>query len=352
MELVNTTRLAAFAFRQYDMDGNLDVVLAVRGLFEHRQDQSMVYSKTPAELQWADQYEDDPDISPLLAQSDLIPEKPGTDVTFLGESHAPEAGLAEWSCGLSLGPVDKSVAVTGPRRWVRRAQGRFDRSAATWIITDAEKAENVPMDWRLTAGGPRIGANGPGERTEEMINPLGLGWPDHDAPAETYPAPQIADGVDSSSARPTGLAPIPSFWPDRSQYAGTYDKVWQDTRHPLLPHDFDPRFWHCAPHDQIVTPHLQGDESYTLTNLHPDHPVARGRLPDVELAVYHEDARAPDRADWHVLKLDGVHFDWRKTDQVALTWRVRFPLPDAQTATLTLNRVTLVAAADAEEAVA
>lgn len=110
------------------------------------------------------------------------------------------------------------------------------------------------------------------------------------------------------------------IWPE----AGTYDEAWRANRHPLLPEDFDSRFWQCAPEDQIARPFLRGDEAYTLTHLHPDYPRAHGRLPGLGLAVRKDDG------EWLRLNLDGVQFDWRQDALLLLTWRVRFPLPEAQ----------------------
>jgi hypothetical protein len=79
-----------------------------------------------------------------------------------------------------------------------------------------------------------------------------------------------------------------------------------------------------------------GGESHELTNLHPHFPIARGFLPDVTLGVH---VGREDRDEWHVAKLDGVHFDWRSDERVLLTWRARFPLPEAGETRLTLNSV-------------
>ena len=178
------------------------------------------------------------------------------------------------------------------------------------------------------------------------------------------PAPRNADAPDPDwrdRPAPAGLGPISPWWQPRSDHVGTYDEAWRDERHPLLPRDFDTRHWQCAPSDQIATPHLRGDEAYRLENLHPDLPVAEGRLPGVTLGVRIEattasgspngggsDASMP-HDEWVVCDLDGVQFDWRgepDEHRVLLTWRARFPLPDAHGVRLTLNRVTFAQETD------
>ncbi|WP_420793553.1 DUF2169 domain-containing protein [Roseinatronobacter alkalisoli] len=91
------------------------------------------------------------------------------------------------------------------------------------------------------------------------------------------------------------------------------------------------RFWQCAPPDQIAIPFLAGDEGYRLTALSPTFPDAVGWLPGIALAVQ------LNGGHWRRLDLDGVHFDWRTDHRITLTWRTRFPLPDAGGAKLRIG---------------
>jgi hypothetical protein len=54
----------------------------------------------------------------------------------------------------------------------------------------------------------------------------------------------------------------------RAQYAGTYDESWQRQRAPLLPADFDDRFYNIAPIDQQLDRYPAG-ETITLVNMTP-----------------------------------------------------------------------------------
>src|SRR4029079_3507430 len=47
-----------------------------------------------------------------------------------------------------------------------------------------------------------------------------------------------------------GWAAIPAHWSQRARFAGTYDDAWRESRWPLPPEDFDPRFFNVAPIDQ------------------------------------------------------------------------------------------------------
>jgi hypothetical protein len=62
------------------------------------------------------------------------------------------------------------------------------------------------------------------------------------------------------------------------KFAGTYDAKWENQRQPLLPEDFDERFYLCAPEDQQAPAYLQGGESVELRNLTPEG-LLRFQLP-------------------------------------------------------------------------
>lgn len=327
MELINPTPLPGLAFRQFDQNGDLDCVVTLRGTFEHVQDGTAGWRADQMPLQWQDAYDGDPHSTPMLHQGDLVPEKTGTDVTFLGSSHAPGGSQQNWHCGIEIGPVRKALHVSGPRRWqpvVRPARWLLRRKEEItgWRLGEADPVDTVEMDWRLAAGG-----RDEPEAEPDPSNRIGcgrIGSPEN-WQVRAMPAPQISSRTDPAPGdEPAGLGPIPPFWQQRARCAGTYDEAWQADRHPLLPKDFDPRFWQCAPEDQIARPFLRGDETYTLTHLHPDHPLAHGRLPRLGLAI------RIDEGDWFALNLDGVQFDWRDGALILLTWRSRFPLPEAQ----------------------
>ncbi|MEM7497551.1 MAG: DUF2169 domain-containing protein [Pseudomonadota bacterium] len=358
MKLRNLTPLPAFAFRQFDKAGALDCVVALRATCEHVQGSTAAFRSVQEPFLWEDVYEGDPHATPLLHQGDLVPGKPGADVTFLGKSYAPGGAAKAWTCRLSVGPVERRLHVTGPRRWqpVRGRSllgGEDPRSrVAGWALSEPEAVTAVPMDWRQAYGGavPGSGEDGPAE--VDPRNPLGCGIA---GPREVWvdaprPAPQILADPEppawDAAPEPACLAPVPPFWRQRQQHAGTYDDAWLEARHPLLPTDFDPRFWQCAPPGQVTDAALEG-AAYRLENLHPEHAVAEGRLPDLTLAVR---AEVGDAAEWHLMRLDGVQFDWRQDGRILLNWRARFPLAEAAGAMLTLDRVSLVSADEAEGA--
>ena len=347
MQLTNLSPFAAVVFRQLNADGTLDGVVAVRGGFVVRPDAPMALGDARAALQWSDEYEGDPQTSSLIRPTDLAPFKPGTDVSVLGDSLAPGGAPArQWIAGIRIADrLDRQVRVTGPRQWRPTpsvARVFAGRTAPGWALSEPEPATRVPLCWQLAGGGTLLGLDQSDPASEHPDNPLGAGLLDRNrSKPVAYRAPQIESvdhpaGSSLEQAHPVGFGLIPPWWRLRRRHAGTYDPAWQRDRHPLLPLDFDDRFWQAAHPDMVVSPWLEGDEAFALTNLLADRPRFEGRLPGVRVVVrVHRDrASVEDRA----LALDGVHFDLRDGRRDCfLTWRVCFPLEDAVHARLVVR---------------
>ncbi len=361
MRLDNQTPAQAMAFRQFARDGSLDCVVSACARFCHRQDGRIAFAPEQAPFPFEDVHDGDPHDGALLRQGGLVPEKPGTDVTFLGSSFAPGGQPApQWQAAIRVGTrLQKTLLVSGkrhwlpevappPRDWLGFRKPEAGPTLAGWRLSEPAPSRAVEIHWKHAFGG-RIPGLAP---DVHRGNPLGPGLlllenGDPDAPV---PAHQLDDPVDPVTdwrrhhAAPHCFAPIPPWWQQRQRHAGTYDEAWLEGRHPLLPEDFDPRFWQCAHPDLIATPHLAGDEAYELDNLHSELAAARGVLPAVALSVHCAGGDAGSER-WHALALDGLHFDFRDGGAaITLTWRVRFPLNDAARAVLTLGAARMTAA--------
>ncbi|SFB48045.1 hypothetical protein SAMN03159496_04104 [Rhizobium sp. NFR07] len=335
MSVDNHTPFPALAFRQFNLNGDLLGVVVARGTFKLSNGGPLQVDPVQRPLVMSDTYDGDPHQTSQMACTDLAPFKPSTDVTFVGASFAPDGVPASsWTCGLKVGSVEKKLRVHGPRTWRARVRptwrGLIDRKREKvlegWELTEGEAVSHVPIDWRLSFGGKIEG----GEVFER--NPIGVGLVDNVNFAEQpiWPAPQIEDegcpilSIDDRPA-PAGLGPISPFWQDRVDRAGTYDQEWLNNRHPLLPKDFDFRFWQVAHPDLVAERYFTGDEPFALRNLLPAHPLLEGSLPDIQLGVEIDRGTGPARG---LMKLDGVHFDLRPgVGRVFLTWRCGFPWP-------------------------
>ncbi len=63
-------------------------------------------------------------------------------------------------------------------------------------------------------------------------------------------------------------------WQPRAKYAGTYDEVWNKTRKPLLPKDFDLRFFNAAAPGLIAPGYLKGNEPVVIAGASPKGRIA------------------------------------------------------------------------------
>lgn len=203
----------------------------------------------------------------LVADTDLVHEKRATDVLMSGHARPPRGHSAtKLSVGMAVGPVRKRIAVSGDRVWT------------LGVATDPVPFDKLSLDYTRAFGGIDQ-SNAPSAPTDWYVhNPAGTGFsarlmgnghlrlPNLEDPSQPVSSP-------SDRPRPAGFGPIAPHWPMRSRYAGTYDEAWERDRLPLLPQDFDPRFYQQAPEDQQVDGFLRGGEAVRLEGVHPDGPL-------------------------------------------------------------------------------
>lgn len=262
--LSNTTPFAAETSWTRDERGAEFWLVAVRACFEidHEGRQSPAAKQT--EVQRASAFAGDPLTSGLLNDSDFVLHKDGTDVLVEGRAYAPE-GRPTTNCSvrLKVHTINKTVNVVGDRRVSKRL--------VRLSMTRPEPFLEMPLTWERTYGGWDRKGN---KEEWEPTNPAGKGFaidpsnldgtiaPNFEYPGAPYRGPR--------SGRPAAFGPVAHHWQPRVRYGGTYDMRWQHTRDPLLPADFDRRYFRCAPEDQQTQKPLIGYEEVTLGGLTAD----------------------------------------------------------------------------------
>ncbi len=330
VKLRTHTPFAGAAFKKYNARQELTVTVTVVASFRLTAEQRLEPLKAQPEIRLADTYDVDDDCgSQLVEVSDFVPFRPTTNIVVLGKARALDAKpLRSWPVSIKVGDVHEKLVVHGPRHWFR---GRNRH----WQLSEAQPVTDVPLDWRLSAGGRYVvGDQHPQHGEVDIWNPTGVGIIlAEETPAEyTYAAPQI-EGADapitqpSADITPRNMAPIPAVWRFREQYAGSYDQTWLETQHPFLPADFDPAFYNVAPPPLQTAQYLRGDERVTLTGMDADRARVDFALPGrVFGAVVTHDNGLTVRQP---LNLDLVELDWRYTERVVrLAWRSAFPWRD------------------------
>ncbi len=173
-------------------------------------------------------------ISSYRREPEITPIKLATDVAVIAHAHAPRLDARVVEVGARIGPLVRKAWVFGDRAWV-------DRNWAEPALTQPACFERIPLCYERAFGGEA-----------DPRNPLGRGArPRGQRPVDGEFAPNIEDpaapivGCEDRPA-PIGFGFVAPNWQPRAALAGTYDEAWTAQRKPLLPLDFDPRFYNWA----------------------------------------------------------------------------------------------------------
>ncbi len=311
LQFKNKTPYVGTVVVALDPDGVESMYTIVKGTFDLSAVPQPLAKQAP--ITAADEFYDDPLTSSVRLPSDVSLMKPGTDVVVIGNAHAPYHRPATvMDVRVQVGSLDKTVRVVGDRYW--------EASGAGYAATSPTPFVTMPLVWERAFGGPDETAAG---LVADARNPVGTGFRDANGqtPIEATPLPNLEDPNDLITSwkqhpTPAGFAPTARHWEPRRFFAGTYDEPWETTRAPILPTDFDARYFHFAPPDLQSPVPLQGGESVRIWGMAPDR-VIEFALPAVRMEVVYrfESAREPRPAtlDSVIIQPDAsqLHLIWR-----------------------------------------
>jgi hypothetical protein len=213
--------------------------------------------------QMGDEYWGEPGQSSIKFLSDFHIGKNNTDIIMQGNAcSVNDQQVQQLDVHLTVGKVHKTVRVFGDRQW---QNGQ---------ISSPTTFQSMPVVYERAFGGMH-------EVDEENVfiedrNSVGCGFAGKRnlQEMEGSPLPNIEDPEHlikniKDTPLPAGFAPCNNDWLPRRQWAGTYDDLWQTTRAPYLPLDFDKRFLNAAHPDLVYPGYLQGGEPIIIKNMHP-----------------------------------------------------------------------------------
>ena len=268
----------------------------------------------------------EPGRSSLLADSDLLERKPSTDVVVLGHAHAPKGKpVRSLTVGLRAGALEKELVVYGNRVYYEGATGLATTAPAPFT--------QQPITYELAFGGGDTSDPDPCRHRIDERNPVGRGFPAKGSRWNEQPAPCIEHvGRDPATSGPAGFGPVDRSWLPRRPLAGTYDAAWIDTKMPLLPDDYDPRFGMSAPTDQQSPEPFVGGERIGITHMTPEGALLF-ELPRLELRMSTQ-VRGREREHGAHMATVVVEPDLRR---VSVTWQsaLRVPAPDVDFVSVT-----------------
>jgi len=265
-QVENRTPFAADRGWVRDRNGAEIWLVALKCTFDIHPDGSTdISDEQPAVLQMPE-YHGEPGKSSVKCESDIVMTKTTTDIVVVGHAYAPGgSATTHMDAGFRVGPVQKLLSISGDRIW------------ETLGPSEPQAFIKMPLVYERAYGGVDSRSSHP-ERDWEWRNPVGTGFAVTRENAKGLAVPNIEYpgellGSWDDRPRPAGFGPIEGHWQPRVSFAGTYDDHWMQTRQPLLPEDFDDRYFQCVPADQQAPGFLRGGEAVALRGL-----TANGRL--------------------------------------------------------------------------
>ncbi len=262
-QIDNRTPFAAERAWVRDSNGAEIWLVVVKCTFDIKPDGSTEVSAEQPSVLRVPEYTGDPGHSSLKYEADLVLTKTTTDIVVLGHACAPEGRpVGQMEVGFRVGPVQKVLRVSGDRTWGPDG------------VSPPRPFTTMPLLYERAFGGVDTRSERQ-DRDWDWRNPVGTGFAVSRGHLTGVALPNIEYPDDVVAAwddrpRPAGFGAISSHWQPRAGFAGTYDDDWMKSRRPLLPVDFDERFFQCAPQDQQAPEFLRGGEPVVLFRLTPD----------------------------------------------------------------------------------
>lgn len=315
----NKTPLVAKLLPAVDGGGREVVLLIAKGTYSIIETGRVQLAPVQEALTLADEYYGDPETLSIRYASDIVPEKCGTDVAMIGHAYALRGLAREMEVGLEAGPLQKVLRITGDRCWEKNWMGGISASKP-------KPFEQMPLVYERAFGGVDTTHKDEAKWFVEARNPVGRGVVANSRREDlaTVPLPNIEDPQNlirhwKDRPEPAGFGFVAPAWQTRCQHAGTYDEAWRAKRFPLLPKDFNPRFYNGAPPGLTSTEFFRGGEPIRIVNASRKGTLAF-ELPRLSVMVtFYIDGKVTTRN----CVLDTVVIEPDK-ERVMMTWRAQF----------------------------
>jgi hypothetical protein len=280
-EIDNQTPFAVTPLFISDEDGRPIVVPVIKATFDVSPHGDVTLGAEQVPVDFKGKLYGEPAASSPHFEPETAFVKLATDCVLLGHAVSVRP-TTQMDVSVRIGPVGKSARVTGNRWWLDGAVGL--------TMSAPEPFQLLPLVYERAFGG----WDRTPEKTEhheyETRNPVGVGFVGkRGTPLVGAPLPNIEEASQmvtspTSRARPVGFGFIGVEWQPRVAFAGTYDGAWTRQRAPLLPKDFDRRFFNAASEGLVAPGYLRGDEWVQAVGVTPEG-TWQFRLPGVVAPV-------------------------------------------------------------------
>ena len=251
--LTNGTRFRPEVFSLLDAAAEEWRVFVLSAAFEARPGAPLQVAEEQLDPRAVDEYHGEPAASSIRYPGDITLDKPAVDVLVVGSAVAQSRSTNIVPVELHVGDVHKQIFVSGNRRWLS------DGSPSA-----AAPFETMPIVYERASAG----------REPHRANPVGISRGTGDPRGLGTEVPNVQSREELSNPaltprQPAGLGAIAPWWSPRAEWSGTYDERWMREQAPLLPHDFDVRFFQRAPLDQ-QSQTIRGGESVRISGMTPE----------------------------------------------------------------------------------
>lgn len=319
-EIDNRTPFAFAPLFIADEDGRPVVVPIVKATFDVSPRGEVTLGETQALVDFKGKLYGEPAKSSPRLEPETAFIKLGTDCVLLGYAMSVHP-TTQMDVGVQIGPVSKAARVTGNRWWLDASVGL--------TMSSPEPFQLMPLVYERAFGGWDRTPEKEDDHQFEPRNPVGVGFVGkRSAPIIGSPLPNIEHPSEmltspTGRATPVGFGFVGVEWQPRAKLAGTYDEAWTKDRAPLLPKDFDRRFFNAASEGLVTAGYLRGDEWVQAFGVTPEGKWAFQlpaiAPPTVSIAVRHSAAVLLQT------NLDTVIVD-AHVRQLTLIWRACAPL--------------------------
>ena len=257
-ELINLSPFACDLLFVTDEEGVVMCVPVVQATFKLAPGEPLALLEPPPPINLGGAWWGDAAHTSMRLEPQIAFIKPATDIVLIGHAYPSNKDRTEGLVGIGVGAVRKTARVFGNRRLVKRL--------GFTTATAPEPFDRIPLTYEYAFGGRDRRDKNPDRHRFEPRNPVGIGYRDPDLADDAEVAMPNLEDPDhlfksvSDCPPPAGFGFVSPDWQPRTRFAGTYDKAWNDLRKPLLPKDFNRRFFNAASSGLIAPGYLRGDE--------------------------------------------------------------------------------------------
>ena len=264
--VVNRTPFAFEPLFLSDVEGQPVMVALVKATLAIGDQGRLTVAEKQVPVNLAGELWGKPGRSSYKYEPETAPVKLSTDVVFIADAYPQHYRDTDVDVELRVGALRKYARVFGSRHWIK--------SFGSLTQSPPQPLDVTPLTYEHAYGGhdPTSAEDQP---LFDRRNPVGIGYHANSLLHDLLPLPHIEDPANliqryEDRPEPTGFGFLSPDWLPRAALAGTYDSRWLANRMPLLPKDFDPRFFNAASPGLVSQAFLDGHELVSVKNATPD----------------------------------------------------------------------------------